>query len=212
MDPATIGLMVGLGSKVLGGFFGSDPAREREKFIRQLIAKADKAYDKGLRSRGSRYARMRILSDVDRKTEELRAITSGQATRTKENLNRRLGNAGAIVAESISGAQEMQGNVAASQFLVGNLAQISKTADEMALMEAEQRKATFLAGIYGQPIQGQFQNKAQQVLGGVTDFAAGVMDYYGKFPNQPNNNVQVPQETQDAVIQHTVQNPGWYMP
>ena len=181
MTGAEVALLVGVGSKLLGGLFGESPQEAREKFIRSMLAKAEKGYERGLKSRGSRYARMRILSDVDRRTEALRALTAGASERTRQTLNRRLGNAGAIVAEAVAGNQEQTGNVEASKFLVGNLAGFEQAASAQALQEAEQRKAMYLAAIYGQPIQGPGNNRAGRVADAVISGTADIMDYYGRF-------------------------------
>lgn len=215
MTGAEVALLVGVGSKLLGSMFGESPAEQREAFIRSLVAKAEAGYAKGLKSRGSRYARMRRLSDVDRRSEEIRALASGSAERTRQNINRRLGNAGAVVAEAISGQQEQTGNVQASQFLVGNLQKMEATASAQAMQEAEQRKAIYLAGIYGQPVQGGGKDKIGRVFDAVTSGTAGFSDYYGKYPNEqtqePAGQTYTP-EQQQTVYDSITSNPGWYMP
>jgi len=186
MTGAEIALIAGIGSKMLGGLFGESPQEARQKFIRSMIARAEKGYQSGLKTRGARYARMRALSDVDRRSEEIRALARGEAERAGERISRRTGVAGAGLAESTARNLTIQGDVKSSQFLVGSLAGMEKEASQLALKDAEQRKALYLAGIYGQPLQSPAAFQERSPWDYVTGAIADASDYYGKYGDDQN--------------------------
>lgn len=200
MTGAEIALIAGIGSKLLGGLFGESPQEARQKFIRAMIRKAEAGYQKGLKSRGARYARMRVLSDVDRRSEEIRALARGEAERGQERIMRRTGVAGAGLAEATGRNLAIQGDVKASQFLVGSLAGMEKEASAQALQEAEQRKAMYLAAIYGQPLQSPAAFHKNSPWDYVTGGIAGFADYYGKYGNQNQMEYVAPSDNQMNML------------
>ena len=179
MGPAS--LIAGVGMDLFGSMFGKTDTERRQDFLREQSDKAGKAFERGLGSKDSRFAQRRILSGVDREAGMMRGRASGSASKARQRIRGTLGVAGIGMAEGIAGGIRQAGSFQSSKYLSDTLGGFDQQASAEALQEAQGRRDSVLASIYGQPLQDPRANipssKASYGREAITDLS----DYFGTY-------------------------------